>query len=192
MDERSDAELVRAALAGSQGAYRTLVERFQGRLFGLIVRMVRDRALAEDLTQETFIKAFGALDSFDPRYKLQSWLFKIAHNTAIDHLRRSSLATVPLESGDPDAFDPVDFIEDLDAVDPHQTAERSDLARDLERSLGILDPIYRELLVLRHIEGLSYGDIAEVTGLPMGTVKTRLHRGRKQLAELLEERGWTP
>ena len=104
----SDTELVSGALAGSQDAYRDLVARFQRPIFSLIVRMVRDRPLAEDLTQEVFVKAFRALSTYDHRRKFSSWLFKIAHNATIDHLRKGQLQTVPLEDPTSEGADWVD------------------------------------------------------------------------------------
>ena len=95
-----DHELVAAALDGSQEAYRQLVVRFERPLYSLIARMVNDRLAAEDLAQETFVKAFRHLGSYDRTHKFSSWLFKIAHNTALDHLRRRELKTVPLETPD--------------------------------------------------------------------------------------------
>ena len=98
-----DLELVQQALSGSQDAHRDLVRRYERPVLGLIRRMIRQDTLAEDLAQEVFLKAFRALDSFDQRRKFSSWLFKIAHNTAIDQLRRRQLDTVPLEVPDPHA-----------------------------------------------------------------------------------------
>ena len=105
-DGHEQFELVQEALGGSQRAYRELVHRFERPVFNLVARMVRDRTLAEDLTQDAFVKAFGRLDSYQPAQgKFSNWLFKIAHNTAIDHLRRSALDVVPLDSGEPEHAD---------------------------------------------------------------------------------------
>ena len=185
------AQLAAAAAAGSQEAFRTLVLRHQDRVYRLVLRMVRDAGVAEDLTQETFLKAYRALGSYDPRWKLASWLLKIAHNATIDHLRRQRLDTRPLESGaDEDASGPIAQLADLSMPDPEQRARGQALARDLQTAVGALEPPYRELLLLRFQEGLAYHEIAAVTGLPLGTVKVRLHRGRKRLAEALAAGGW--
>lgn len=192
MTNVEDATLVRRTREGSQDAFRELVLRYQDPIFALLVRMVRNRDLAADLAQETFLKAYRFLDSFDTSRSLKSWLFKVAHNTAIDHLRRSEPDTVALETPDEDRFDPVDRLEDVDSGDPHRTAEARELARALDEAFGELDPLYREILELRFRHGLAYDEIAEITGLPMGTVKVRIHRGRKRLAGLLEDRGWSP
>ena len=189
--QMEDAALVREALAGREEAYGELVRRFERPIYTLILRMVRDPALAEDLAQEAFIKAFGALDRYDPRRKLASWLFKIAHNATIDHLRRRQLATVSLSvSAEEGEADWSANIEDEEAVTPEQAAERTALAEHLEQALGAMRPEYREVMVLRFEQGLQYNEISEVTGLALGTVKTFIHRARKELAETLREEGW--
>jgi RNA polymerase sigma-70 factor, ECF subfamily len=184
------AQLASAAAAGSQDAFRTLVLRHQDRVYRVVVRMVRDAAVAEDITQETFLKAYRALASYDPQWKLGSWLLKIAHNATIDYLRRQRLDTRPLEAMDDDALGPLDRVADDSEPDPEQHARGRALARDLSAAVEALEPAYRELMLLRFQEGLAYQEIAAITGLPLGTVKVRLHRGRKRLAECLATRGW--
>jgi RNA polymerase sigma-70 factor (ECF subfamily) len=192
VDSLSDAELAGAAAAGSEDAFREIVSRFERSMFGLVLRMVRDRPTAEDLVQEAFVKAYRGLGGYDPRRKLSSWLFKIAHNTAIDHLRRSELDTVPIDAGDPEATDYHAILSDPDAASPFDRALRSDLGEALEAAVERLRPEYREVIVLRHQEGMAYEEIADVAGLPLGTVKTYIHRARKELAALLSEAGWGP
>ena len=187
-----DIELVRLALTGSQEAYRGLLERYQRPVLGLIRRMVGDSALAEDLAQEAFLKAFRALESYDQQRKFSSWLFKIAHNTTIDQLRRRKIDTVPLETPDRDEPDLVTVLPDSGAETPEGRAHRRDLAGALESAVAQLKPIYREVVALRYQEGLPYDEIAEVTGLPLGTVKTHLFRARKAMVAYLEAAGWTP
>ena len=185
------ARLAAAAAAGSADAFRAIVERHQDSVYRLVARMVRDSALAEDIAQETFLKAYRALPGYDPRWKLSSWLLKIAHNATIDHLRRQRLATTPLDLGaDAETGSPIDRLADESVLDAETRLRGRALARDLQTALGTLDPAYRELLLLRFQEGLAYQEIAEITGLPLGTVKVRLHRGRKRLADLLTARGW--
>ena len=185
------ARLAVAAAGGSAEAFRAIVERYQDAVFRLVVRMVRDPGLAEDIAQETFLKAYRALPGYDPRWKLSSWLLKIAHNATIDHLRRQRLDTTPLDLGaDAESGSPIDRLADDSVLDAEQRLRGRALARDLQTALGSLDPVYRELLLLRFQEGMAYQEIADVTGLPLGTVKVRLHRGRKRLADLLAARGW--
>ncbi|HEY0783573.1 MAG TPA: sigma-70 family RNA polymerase sigma factor [Thermoanaerobaculia bacterium] len=193
MDGIGDAELVARALAGSQEAFRHLVTRFERPVYTLVLRMVHDPASAEDLAQEVFVKAFRRLDSYDPARKLASWLFKIAHNTTIDHLRKSELDVVPLTAPEEDdRGDLLAILADSSHEDPAAAAERRDMARVLSRAIATLRPEYRSTVVMRYVEDLSYQEIAEITGLPLGTVKTNLHRARKELAQAMARLGWAP
>jgi len=188
---RLDAELVAEALAGSERAYADLLARYERPVFTLVLRMVRDRSTAEDLAQDAFLKAFDKLATYDPARKFSSWLFKIAHNTAIDHLRRREVETVSLDepAGEgPDA--PARAVADTAGETPAAAAERADLGRALARAAARLRPEYREVVALRYQGGLEYAEIAEATGFPLGTVKTYLHRARKELALLMAEEGW--
>lgn len=195
IEARSDTEVVAEALEGSEDAYHELVRRYERPVFSLVVRMVRDRPTAEDLTQEAFVKAFSNLESYDPGRKLSSWLFKIAHNATIDHLRRRRVDTVPLEAS-PDEGDEGTGLDRVLADPSHRGPEvaagRTELAAALEEAVAELRPEYREIVLLRFAEGLSYQEIAEVAELPLGTVKTHIHRARKELAQALAERGWGP
>lgn len=186
----SDAALVSRALSGSQEAYRSLVQRFERPIFGLILRMVHDFEVAEDLAQETFVKAFRHLDRYDPERKLASWLFKIAHNTAIDHLRRKRPVEIAIGPSDPDDEPSVE-LRASESEAPDLVATRSALADAIEAAFGEMKPGYREILLLRFQEGLAYQEIAEVTDQPVGTVKVQLHRARKQLAGILAGAGWS-
>lgn len=191
---KTDAELVAQASGGAQEAFREIVLRFERPVYGLIARMVQDPGTAEDLAQEVFIKAFRRLDTYDPVRKFSSWLFKIAHNTAIDHLRRHALETVPLEGGkDQDEEHRgglAAVLSDDSTENPSAAAERKDMARSLERAIARLRPEYREVVVLFYVEGASYQEICEALDLPLGTVKTNLHRARKELAETMTALGW--
>jgi RNA polymerase sigma-70 factor (ECF subfamily) len=188
----TDAQLVASALAGSQEAFRELVLRFERPVYSLIVRMVNDPGTAEDLAQEVFVKAFRSLRTYDASRKLSSWLFKIAHNTTIDHLRRHAPDTVSLEAP-PDEEGRGGLgavLSDESLEDPAAAAERRDMARSLERAISRLRSEYREAVVLFYVEGASYQEICDVTGLPLGTVKTNLHRARKELAAEMAALGW--
>jgi len=184
-----DREVVALAKAGKETAYRELLRRYERPVFSLIYRMVRDRALAEDLAQETFIKVLNALESYRPEYKFSSWVFKIANNAAIDQLRRREVDTLSLD-GAPDARTP-DEVEAtaLQATDRHESPlaelESRELGSQIEHAVGKLRPEYRTAILLRHVEGRSYEEIAEVMDLPLGTVKTYIHRARLELREYL-------
>ena len=187
----TDAELVQRALAGSEEAYADLLRRYERPVFTLVLRMVRDRSAAEDLAQDAFLKAFDRLATYDPERKFSSWLFKIAHNTAIDRLRRREVDTVSLDEPVGEERDaPLRAVEDTAAETPEEAAERAALSRAFTRVVGRLRPEYRQVVLLRYQAGLEYGEIAEETGFPLGTVKTYLHRARKEVAELLESEGW--
>src|SRR6266545_726879 len=136
LSDASDQQVVVWAKQGHDAAFRELVRRYERPVFSLLYRMVRDRALAEDLAQETFIKVLNGIKSYRPEFKFSSWIFKIANNAAIDHLR----------------------------------------------------PEYRSCILLRHVEGYSYQEIAETLELPLGTVKTYIHRARNELRGYLEDR----
>jgi RNA polymerase sigma-70 factor, ECF subfamily len=186
----TDAELVASALRGSEEAFRDLVLRFERPVYALILRMVHEAETAEDLAQEVFVKAYRHLASYDPRRKFASWLFKVAHNSTIDHLRRAQLDTVPLAAEQEDGGGLLAVLADTSAESPAAAAERRDMARALDRAIARLRPEYREAVVLRYVEGLAYQEICEVLGLPVGTVKTNLHRARKELAEAMRAAGW--
>lgn len=188
----TDARLVARALAGSQEAFRDLVLRFERPVYGLIARMVQDPAMAEDLTQEAFVKAYRSLHTYDASRKLSSWLFKIAHNTTIDHLRRHVPSTVSLDAprDEEGGGGLAAVLSDASVEDPAAAAERRDMARSLELAISRLRPEYREAVVLFYLEGATYQEICDVTGLPLGTVKTNLHRARKELAAQMSALGW--
>jgi RNA polymerase sigma-70 factor (ECF subfamily) len=190
----TDAELANRALRGSQDAYRELLRRFERPVYSLVLRMVQDPATAEDLAQEVFVKAFRRLSTYDPQWKFSSWLFKIAHNATIDYLRKGTPDTVPLEAGagDEEGGGLAAVLADETAADPQAAAERRDLARSLEKAIGRLRPEYRQAVLMFYAHGASYQEICEVTGLPLGTVKTNLHRARKELAEAMTALGWGP
>lgn len=190
----ADEQLVTEALGGSQAAYRELVHRYERPLFNLVVRIVRDRELAEDLCQDAFVKAFTHLETYRANQgKFSNWLFKIAHNTALDQLRRSALDTVPLEPQEPGEGSGLQAVlSGPDQASALDLAVAGDLSSALEAGLDALRPEYREVLVLRAQEGLAYEEIADVMGLPLGTVKTYIHRARKDLASLLLRAGWAP
>lgn len=145
--------------------------------------------LAEDLAQETFVKAFRNLAAFDTTRRLSSWLFRIAHNTAIDALRRAPHAAAALEV-------PPRGVPDL-AAEPAAPAqpdplEREALAAALEAALSRLRPEYRAAVSLRYDENLSFEDIGQVMGIPEATARSHVHRARKQLSRTLKDAGWAP
>ena len=185
----TDQEVVLLARGGREAAYRELVRRYERPVFALVYRMVRDRELAEDLAQETFVKALNAIESYRPEFKFSSWIFKIANNAAIDHLRRRELDTLSLD-GSPHAETP----EAMQATalqigarqeSPLDAVEARELGGAIEVAIGRLRPEYRSCILLRHVEGRAYEEIAEILDLPLGTVKTYIHRARNELRQAL-------
>jgi RNA polymerase sigma-70 factor (ECF subfamily) len=185
----TDVELVRGALNGSEHAFRDIVLRYQRPVFGLIARVVRNPGRAEELAQDTFVKAFRALHTYDVQRKFSAWLLTIAHHVAIDEVRKGALATVSLdELSAPDG--PTIEFTDTKGASPAAVAERTALASALKMAIGKLRPEYREVVTLRYEQELEYDEIAEITGLPLGTVKSSLFRARKELASEMEAMGW--
>jgi len=186
----TDQQVIERALDGRESAFRELIGRYERPVFSLIYRLVRDRERSEDLAQETFIKVLNALDRYDPTYKFSSWIFKIAHNTALDHLRRREPNTLSIhgspharttEEAEATSLTPVSTDETPDEF----TASR-EIGQEIERAIGTLRPEYRTAIVLCHIEGRAYEEIAQIMDVPLGTVKTYIHRARNELRKHLE------
>ena len=187
----TDQEVVAKACLGSERAYRELLSRYERPVFSLIYRMVRDRERAEDLCQDTFIKVLNALSSYRPEYKFSSWIFKIANNAAIDHLRKKQLDTLSLD-GAPDAVTQerqegtsLQIADNIES--PLAELQARELGSHIEEAIGKLRPEYRACILLRHVEGRPYEEIAEMMDLPLGTVKTYIHRARGELRITLEQ-----
>jgi len=185
----TDHDLIAFARSGSEKAYRELLDRYQRPVFSLIYRMVRDREQAEDLAQETFVKVFNHLESYNPKYKFSSWIFKIASNLAIDALRKREPQMVSLD-GSPHA----ETAEQIEATritvesgdqNPEEFLEAKELGEEIEKAIGMLRAEYRTAVLLRHVEGRPYEEIADIMGIPLGTVKTYIHRARTELREHL-------
>jgi RNA polymerase sigma factor (sigma-70 family) len=174
MDDR---ELVEALRSGDPQAPRLLIERFQGVVFGLCLRMMGHRHDAEDVMQETFLRALRAIAGFDGDRPLRPWLLGIAANRCRTALGRRARRPGPAEA----AEECVDHRPGL--------ADPDDLAGELARSLQRLRPEYRMVFALFHEQGLPYDEIGRALGRPIGTIKTWLHRARAQLAEDLSRRG---
>lgn len=183
----ADTELVQTALAGREAGFEELVRRYQRPIAAYVYRMVGDYDVALDLTQEVFIKVYGSLSRYRAEFKFSTWIYRIAHNAAIDHLRRGAARETAIAS---DEDRPALALESR-RLTPEQESERNERCSEIEIVVQMLTPAYRELIVLRHSNDLSYEEIAEVTGLPLGTVKNRLFRAREAMRELLLQRGIT-
>ncbi|HBB93806.1 MAG TPA: hypothetical protein DC054_00285 [Blastocatellia bacterium] len=183
----ADGELVQTAVAGREASFEELVRRYQRPIAAYVYRMVGDYDSALDLTQEVFIKVYNSLARYRSEFKFSTWIYKIAHNAAIDHLRRHAVREQALTcSVDGERREVV--IESR-RLTPEQESERKERRSEIESVVQLLQASYRELIVLRHSHDLSYDEIAEVTGLPLGTVKNRLFRAREAMRDLLVQRG---
>jgi RNA polymerase sigma-70 factor, ECF subfamily len=183
----AEARLVTDALGGSQAAFEQIVRRYQRPVISLIVRMIGDPAQAEDLAQETFVKAFRHLKSFDATRRLSSWLFRIAHNTTLDALRRLKPEVLELDGlhdGDPHRDPPAPA-----QPDP---LEQAALGAALNRALLTLRPGYRAAIALRYDQQLPFDEIGRILGIPEVTARSYVHRARKELARSLAALGWAP
>jgi RNA polymerase sigma-70 factor (ECF subfamily) len=175
--EPGDNELVRECLGGDEHAFETLLLRYQGPVFNAVLRMVRDRDEASDLTQTAFLKAYEQLGRFDSRHKFFSWLYRIAVNEAINHVkRRRRLEPLAGDWASGTRNPEAEFIE-------------SELSHHVQDALMSLPYDYRAVLVLRHFEGCSYDEMAAIVGVTEKKLKSRLFSARRQLKELLEARG---
>lgn len=186
----SDEALAVQVQSGSPEAFSELVRRFERPIVSLIVRIVRDRSLAQDLAQDAFVRAWQKIASYDSSRPFRSWMFKIAHNLAIDELRRRRLDVVPLEEPEREGVDLLGRLEDPAGLDPGERLDQERALEQLESALGTLRPSYREVILLRFREGLAYEEIADVMDLPLGTVKTHIYRARKELVEKVTAAGF--
>ncbi|MGC8947366.1 MAG: sigma-70 family RNA polymerase sigma factor, partial [Anaerolineae bacterium] len=176
----ADSDLVRQAQRGDHDAFAQLFTRYEGRIFGYVYRMVGDRAWAEDLTQEAFSRAHQHLGRLGPPYDFKSWLYRIAGNLALDGLRRFQ-REVPLPDWDSGTPEPVDT---RPSVDPEQQARQAELRAAVWRTLHRLPDAYRQALLLRELEGLSYQEMASIMGISLDNVRVLLHRARLAFRDL--------
>lgn len=185
----TDGELIISAINGRGDGFEELVRRYQRPITSYVFRMVGNYESSLDVTQEVFIKVYNSLTKYSPEYKFSTWLYRIAHNAAVDHLRRNSVNVQSLEAENSEGTFELQ-IESRGAT-PEQEHERSEWRSEIESVVRCLPPAYRDLILLRHARDLSYDEIAEVTALPLGTVKNRLFRAREMMREMFIERGFT-
>lgn len=186
MDDQTDAELITLILAGNSAAYRPLVVRYQSRLHAMVTGMLRNAEDAKDIVQMAFVKAYQNLKSFRIDSSFYTWLYRIARNLAIDHCRkhkrqRTSSFEEAVASRDEDGTLHEQHTDDS----PSQLVLRKQLNERIYAALDELTDDAREVILLREVEGLSYKEIADVMGVPEGTVMSRLFYARKKLQQLL-------
>lgn len=185
----TDGELIAKAISGREDGFEELVRRYQRPITSYVYRMLGNYDASLDVTQEIFIKVYNSMARYSSEYKFSTWLYKIAHNASIDYLRRNSVNQQSLEAENKDGSYELQI--ESKRLSPEQERERSEWRTEIESVVKCLPAGYRELIVLRHSQDLSYDEIAEITNLPLGTVKNRLFRAREMMREMFIERGFT-
>src|SRR5579862_1009822 len=184
---QEDLRLIHAAIAGDQQAYKRLLKKYYASLYNLVYRLIRDKDEVEDLTQEAFVKAFQSLKYFDEEFAFSTWLYKIASNNAIDHIRKKKLETFSIDK--PIASDDSDYKFELPdtTYQPDKEIIRDQRSDMLSKAIASLPEKYRKVIVMRHAEELDYAEIAKILKLPIGTVKAHIFRARELLYKALRE-----
>ncbi len=185
----TDGELIEGAVAGQVEGFEELVRRYQRPITSYVYRMLGDYESSLDVTQEVFIKVYNSLHKYSFDYKFSTWIYRIAHNASVDHMRRNSVTPQSIEVENADGSFQIQL--ESHAASPEQERERSEWRTEIDSVIRCLPTVYRDLILLRHSRDLSYDEIAEVTGLPLGTVKNRLFRAREMMRELFIQRGFT-
>jgi len=178
--ETDERDLLARSQRGDAEAYGMIVKQHQTRIHSYILRMVRDQSLAEDLTQEAFIRAYRKLHLYDPDRPFLPWLFRLAANLTRNHLRSAG------RREQPQAPERLTLIHS-DQTPSDERASQRQMLRQVDRALDRLAPKYRAPMVLKHIEGMSYAEISQVLGVSVWALKMRVSRARAQLREMLEE-----
>jgi RNA polymerase sigma-70 factor, ECF subfamily len=176
-------EIIQRCLNGDQSAWETIVRLYWRRVFNIAYKFVGKHDQAEDLTQDVFLKLFKSLDTFDRRANFQTWLISVSRNLCIDHYRsvRKERETMNRD------VDPADLSPVSTTRSPHAELEQRDRVELLRLALGKLAPTLRTAVMLRDIQELSYQEIADRLRLPEGTVKSRINRGRTELARQIQQ-----
>lgn len=180
-----DEKMVERCLQGDDAAWETVVNQYAKRIYNLTYRYTFRRDEAEDLTQEIFIRVYQNLKSFRPESgSFQSWIMKVGRNLVIDHYRRTRRYQQAAGTEELEAMN----LRDDKAPNPQRAAEQSEASRFVGAGLQALSPELKEAIILRDLEGMAYLEIAELLGIPEGTVKSRINRARVELAKLLTKR----
>jgi RNA polymerase sigma-70 factor (ECF subfamily) len=182
-----DVELVNFILDGNESAFEELVRRYHRPLTMYIHGMIGDYEISLDITQEVFLKVYNCISQYSSVYRFSTWLYRIAHNAAVDYLRRHKRFEQSLDE-DSEKFTIAEPVSK--SLSPEMESESREWVKEIEKVIMCLPAIYRELIILRHTQDLSYEEIAEVTGLPLGTVKNRLFRAREMMKQMLIKRGF--
>ena len=178
----TDQEACRRVLAGDTDAFSSLVERYGGRVYNIALRITNDADAAADCAQEAFIRAYKALHQYDPALPFGPWIYRIATNASLNHVQRGHAHETPVgEAGLPESAEP-------DESGPESSALQREELDEVLAAMRELPAHYRAALTLRHLQQLSYQEVADSLGIPLGTVKTHLHRARAALVTQLAAR----
>lgn len=192
MTREEESRIVQKVIKGDVNAFETLVLAYEKSVYNIALRMTRNSEDASDMTQEAFIKAYNSLQSFRGDSKFSVWLYRIATNVCLDFLRsRSRRPTVSLSVEDNDGEEVQLDVAD-ESQSPEQLLDRQMTRESVRRGLETLSLEYRQILLLREIQGLSYDEISQALGLEVGTVKSRIFRARKKLCAFLLQDGNIP
>ena len=189
-DRHQDLKTIRRCKRGEEPAFREILERYRSPIYNLCYRMTRNTEDARDLAQEVFIKVFSLLDRFDEDYAFSSWLFRIATNHCIDHLRRNRLRFLSLDGATGADGEEYELQLPDSGPGPDTVLQRKEAMERLEEVVSELPPHYKTITMLRHDQQLSYEEIAEILRLPLGTVKARIHRARNLIQQMLRARSY--
>jgi RNA polymerase sigma factor (sigma-70 family) len=182
-----DGEIVGRCLQGDERAYRELITRYRRQVYSVALRMVRRAEDAEDVTQETFVRMFRALDRYDPNRPFAAWLLTIASRLCIDHIRRKRINPISLFQQSSDSDDEYMIEVEDPGLKPDETAIHAQEETMATQLIDSLPEHYRIVVMLRHQQDLSYEEIAEALELPLGTVKARIHRAREILKTRIQD-----
>lgn len=182
-----DLQLVHAAIDGDQTAYGELMDRYRESIYYMMLKMVKNTDDADDLTIEAFGKAFNRLKQYSPNYAFSTWLFKIASNNCIDFIRKKRIKVTSMDSGvTTNDGETIYFDARSNTLDPEETIMQKQKVLHMRSLVSKLKPRYRILVEKRYFEELSYEEISEELGLPLGTVKAQLFRARDFLSNMIE------
>lgn len=187
MSKENIKRLIKKAIEGDQAAYEKLVTRYRSGLYNMIYQMIKNREEAEDLVQETFMKAFNSLESYNECYAFSTWLYKIAFNHCIDAIRKKKLRTLPLDKPIQLQAGEVHHQIRDESHSPEKVLLFAEKKNLIKKSIEGLPERYRIAIILRHKEERSYEEISEILKIPLGTVKARIFRAREMLKKKLLE-----
>ncbi len=184
---QEDYKLILAAQEGDEDAYARLLARYNDAVYYMLLKNVRNKADAEDLTLEAFTKAFNSLDTYETKYAFSTWLFKIAKNNCVDFLRKKNGVTISIEEGKEKDTQKEPVIIKCSNSNPEQGLIERQRAVMVHNIVGQLKPQYKEMVELRYFREFTYEEIAATLDIPIGTVKVQLHRAKKRLFTIFEK-----